>query len=95
MVPLMLVLLAVALAGGGCASLPPLEGRTASTALTDTADTRLGRAVAEAPRAKPFQSGQIPLANPKKAFAARVLLARAADRSLDVQYYIWHRDTTG
>ena len=32
---------------------------------------------------------------PQEAFAARVLLARAAERSLDVQYYIWHGDTTG
>ena len=29
------------------------------------------------------------------AFAARVLLAAAADKSLDVQYYIWHGDQTG
>ncbi len=29
------------------------------------------------------------------AFAARALLAAAAERSLDVQYYIWHGDQTG
>jgi cardiolipin synthase C len=29
------------------------------------------------------------------AFAARALLAEAADRTLDVQYYIWHHDITG
>jgi phosphatidylserine/phosphatidylglycerophosphate/cardiolipin synthase-like enzyme len=84
-----------ALAIEGCASLPPVDTRVASTALTDTDDTRLGRAIAEAPRARTGESGQIPLANPKEAFAARVVLARAAQRSLDVQYYIWHRDTTG
>jgi putative cardiolipin synthase len=89
------VALAAALAAVGCASLPPPEGRIGSTAISDTADTRLGRAIAEAPRARPGQSGQIPLSNPRKAFAARVVLARAADRSLDIQYYIWHRDTTG
>jgi putative cardiolipin synthase len=87
--------LAGALAAAGCASLPPLDGRVASTAITDTAGTRLGKAVAEAPASREGESGQIPLSNPKEAFAARVLLARAADRSLDVQYYIWHRDTTG
>ena len=32
----------------GCASLPPLIGRTETSALTDTAGTRLGRAVAPA-----------------------------------------------
>ena len=84
-----------ALAAGGCASLPPLDGRAASTAITDTAGTRLGKAVAAAAETREGESGQVALANPKEAFAARVLLARAADRSLDVQYYIWHRDTTG
>ena len=79
---------------GGCASLPPLEGRVASTAITDTSATRLGKAV-EKYGGRPGESGQIPLPDPRKAFAARVVLARAAERSLDVQYYIWHRDTTG
>jgi len=35
------------------------------------------------------------LANARDAFAARALLAKAAERSLDVQYYIWHKDLTG
>jgi putative cardiolipin synthase len=35
------------------------------------------------------------LAEGPDAFAARALLAAAAERSLDVQYYIWHNDTTG
>jgi putative cardiolipin synthase len=80
---------------GGCASLPPLNGRVTSTAITDTADTRLGQAVREAAAAKPDQSGIYPLNIPQDAFASRALLARAADRSLDVQYYIWHGDATG
>jgi cardiolipin synthase C len=36
-----------------------------------------------------------PLHAPRDAFAARVLLAAAAERSLDVPYYIWHGDATG
>src|SRR3546814_17377117 len=31
----------------------------------------------------------------RSAFAARILLARAAVRSLDIQYYIWHGDQPG
>src|SRR3546814_9973407 len=31
----------------------------------------------------------------RSAFAARILLARAAVRSLDIQYYIWHGDRSG
>lgn len=80
----------------GCAtSLPSLEGRTATTALTDTASTRLGRALADDVAAHPGKTAVHPLGKPRDAFAARVLLAAAADRSLDVQYYIWHGDQVG
>jgi putative cardiolipin synthase len=89
------LLLAVACALAGCSSLPKLDGRMTTTALTDTADTRLGRAVHAAATAHPDKSGIFPLGIPQDAFAARVVLARAAERSLDVQYYIWHGDTTG
>ncbi|WP_258240486.1 phospholipase D family protein [Pseudidiomarina homiensis] len=41
------------------------------------------------------ESGVIPLVDAREAFAARVLLARQAQRSLDVQYYIWRHDITG
>jgi cardiolipin synthase C len=89
------VLLVVSLALSGCASLPPLDGRTASTALAATADTRLGSAVSAAARDREDESGIYALPQGKDAFAARVVLARAAERSLDVQYYIWHTDVTG
>jgi putative cardiolipin synthase len=35
------------------------------------------------------------LANGQEAFSARVLLARQAQDSIDVQYYIWQKDATG
>jgi phosphatidylserine/phosphatidylglycerophosphate/cardiolipin synthase-like enzyme len=79
----------------GCASLPRSVDRPASTALTDTGSTRLGRAIAPLARANAGKNGIHALDNARDAFAARVLLARAADRSLDVQYYIWHADTSG
>ena len=88
-------LLVATMALGGCASLPPLDGRTASTALTATADTRLGKVVSAAARDREDESGTYALRQGKDAFAARVVLARAAERSLDVQYYIWHTDITG
>ena len=87
-----------ALALTGCASLPRLDGRAPSAAMTDTAATRLGRAVAAAATAATAAagaSGIYALEKPLEAVAARVVLARAAERSLDVQYYIWHGDTTG
>ncbi|HMA17125.1 MAG TPA: phospholipase D-like domain-containing protein, partial [Thermoanaerobaculia bacterium] len=62
---------------------------------SDTGDTRLGRGINPRVAAHPGQSGIYALPNAQEAFAARVLLAKAADRTLDVQYYIWHRDMTG
>jgi putative cardiolipin synthase len=79
----------------GCTGLPSLEGRSASRALEDTAGTRLARAIAPHVAAHPAKTGIYALSAPLDAFAARVLLAAAADKSLDVQYYIWHGDQTG
>ncbi|HEY7238522.1 MAG TPA: phospholipase D family protein [Burkholderiales bacterium] len=79
----------------GCASLPHDVDRSPSRALTDTGATRLGRALAPLVAAHPGKSGIHALDDARDAFAARVLLARAAERSLDVQYYIWHADTSG
>ncbi len=66
-----------------------------STALKDTADTRLGGAATSLAAAHPGESGVYPLLDSRDAFAARALLARAAERSLDVQYYIWKDDLSG
>jgi len=79
----------------GCASLPPPEGRTATTALADTSETRLGRALAAGIAANLGKTGVYPLREGTDAFAVRVLLATAAERSLDAQYYIWHGDQVG
>ena len=43
----------------------------------------------------PARSGVHLLPDPRDAFAARVLLARRAERMLDLQYYIWTRDRSG
>ena len=79
----------------GCAGLPSGVDRQPSRAYVDTGDTRIGRALAEAVAAHPGKTGVLPLLSGREAFAARMILARAAERSLDVQYYIWHADTTG
>ena len=79
----------------GCAALPSLEGRVASSVITDTDGTRLGMAIVPLAAQHPGVSGIYPLADGRDAFAARALLAAAAERSLDVQYYIWHKDITG
>jgi putative cardiolipin synthase len=79
----------------GCASLPSLDDRTETAVLADTAGTRLGRAVAAEVAANPGMTGIHSLPEAHGAFAARAVFAAAADRSLDVQYYIWHGDQVG
>ena len=78
-------------------ALPPMPERPASEALDakQTAQTSLGKAIAPQLLKHPGQSGIHPLSDPLDAFAARMLLARGAERSLDVQYYIWRGDQTG
>jgi putative cardiolipin synthase len=78
-----------------CNALPPLEGRTPSCALTDTAGTRLGRGASPPVAAHPGLSGIYAMPDATDAFAARYLLASAAERTLDVQYYIWRDDLSG
>ena len=82
------------LAATACAGLPAGPDRPPSRALADTADTRLGRALAAAVAANRGMSGIHALADGRDAFAARGVLARAAERSLDVQYYIFRGDVT-
>src|SRR6187549_1013174 len=80
---------------GGCQTLPTDVARVPSTSFADTSGTPLGRAIADRAAANPGKSGIYPLPDGRDAFAARVLLAQAAERSLDLQYYIWRDDTTG
>ena len=45
--------------------------------------------------ANPGKTGIHAFPDPYDAFAARVVLAAATEKSLDVQYYIWHGDQVG
>ncbi|SFT97907.1 phospholipase D family protein [Halomonas saccharevitans] len=92
---LLLVLVLLALLGG--CTLPSLEGRLESLALDEaqSRDTSLGEGLAPSVDAHPGLSGIYPLDRPIDAFAARMVMAHAAERTLDVQYYIWHPDITG
>ena len=78
-------------------SLPSLEGRPESMALTpaDIAQTSLGRSLIPLQAAHGSHSGFHLLSDPKDAFAARAMLCRTAEKTLDVQYYIWKPDITG
>ncbi|WP_229332912.1 phospholipase D family protein [Halomonas sp. KAO] len=81
---------------GGC-TLPSLEGRSMTRALPleQARDTTLGELVRDRVDRHPERSGIYPLSDAYEAFAARMLLAEAAEQTLDLQYYIWHNDTAG
>lgn len=78
-----------------CASLPPQSSRTPSYAFTQTTDTRLSKAFASSEAIHPGENAFHLLSDGMNALVARVVLSETADRSLDLQYYIWHDDLTG
>ena len=84
----------IALAAG-CASLPPTPDKPLSTAFDRPESTAVGAVVAAAAAEHPGTSGFGLLASGRGAFTARVALTELAERSLDLQYYIWESDTTG
>lgn len=90
-----LLVLLPAMLLAGCVGMPSLDGRSVSRAYGDTSGTPLGMAVAPLVAAHPGQSGVYALEDGRDAFAARAVLANAARRSLDIQYYIWRNDITG
>ena len=59
------------------------------------AGTPLDRAISPLTSARPEEAGIVILSDNLDAFAVRAATARAAGRSLDLQYYIWHADFTG
>ncbi|KAF0805932.1 phospholipase D [Alcanivorax xiamenensis] len=81
----------------GCARLPSLDGRTDTVALPPeyARTSTMGKIVTPLAEAHPGKSGIHALADAREAFAARMLLADAAEHTLDIQYYIWHADITG
>ena len=73
----------------------PDNPRTVSTAFEDPASTRLGQFFGPAADAHPGLSGFSLLSHGREAFIVRLALADLAERSLDMQYYVWDGDTTG
>ncbi len=91
------LLLVVMLAAGGCAGLPPGADfpRTPSAALASPEETRIGALFAGQAREHGGNSGFRILSVGVDGFLTRVQMIAAAERTLDVQYYIFHGDETG
>lgn len=88
-----------AVAGGfvaitGCTTLRADVKREESRAIV-AGDTRLARAFAAPLAAHPGRSGVAILEDGPLAWLSRVALADVAERSIDVQYYIYEDDRTG
>jgi len=76
-------------------TLPQRTEVASSVALIAPVDGALAESLQPIVSQHPGKSGVMALPHGTGAFAARVLLARAAKRSIDAQYYIWHDDLTG
>jgi putative cardiolipin synthase len=89
----LLVLASLLLAG--CATVPRDIPRPPSVAFQDHESTALGQRIAKDAAGRPGQSGFSLMRYGHPAYTARIALADLAQKSIDVQYYIWEADATG
>ena len=93
--------LAIALLGSllslltGCATLPDDLGQSYSESWPKPGETLLGSIVEEAAPEGSGLSGVELLAQPDRAFQTRFAVASLAQKSLDLQYYLWKGDLAG
>ena len=80
---------------GQATGIRPRYPRAVSTAFEDFASTRLGQFFVPTSDDPPGLSGFSLLSHGREAFIVRLALADLAERSLDMQYYMWDGDTTG
>ena len=80
----------------GCAALPSDVQRPVTTALENNSNTRLGKdVVARAAAASTRNdSGFALVGSAELAFTSRMMLIKAAEKTLDLQYYAVHADDT-
>ncbi|WP_206999553.1 phospholipase D-like domain-containing protein [Trinickia mobilis] len=90
-------LLLLATLAASCATRPPANSldRPIAHALPASADTPLSEALAPLEKTHPGESGFVLLPRGAEALQMRVALARAATKTLDMQYYIADEDNTG
>src|SRR4051794_20420047 len=81
--------------GAGCAHLPDRPVLPSETTPPPSQDAALDQVLAAAETEHPGDSGFRLVIEGTEAFALRAHSAQLAQRSLDVQTYIWHADATG
>lgn len=78
-----------------CSSLPTDFDSVDSHAYTDTAQTTLGKIAAQVTGDRPEDSTMYLVSEGTEAFLTRMVLLSMAERSVDVQYFIWKSDLIG
>lgn len=89
-----LILLGIFLLSG-CSRLPENYPRTPSIAYKNYKSTQMGRLFEKEAVKHPGKSGFKLIPYGQDAFTARIAMARLAQKSLDLQYYLWHSDSVG
>ena len=80
----------------GCqAPAPPIWESSTALDISEANQTKLGLAIAARSAENSEFSGIYTLGDSRNAFASRILLTESAEKSLDIQYYIWRKDITG
>jgi len=90
-----ILLLLLATAFSGCATVSFDEHKTYSETLTDMGNTRLGREVSRWVDEHGGLSGFYPLNQGMDALGVRLRLAEIAEKSIDLQYFLMKEDTAG
>ena len=78
-----------------CTGLPKKYNATTTTAFTHYKSTKLGRIFKRETKRHPGKSGFKLIPYGQDAFTARIAMARMAQKSLDLQYYLWKSDMVG
>jgi len=97
MMPVRLTLLfSACLLLAGCATTIPRDyERPVSSAFTEPGETELGRFFQSEMAAHPGKSGVVLVPTGEWGFRVRAGLSNQAEKTIDVQYYIWETDTAG
>lgn len=78
-----------------CAQLPVNFEANPSYVITGTKNTQLGKKAKKTLGENTHQSKMLLLSDGVDAYVSRVSLLYAAEKTIDVQYYIWHSDLVG
>ena len=79
----------------GCSTLPTDYPRPESHALEKPEQTKAGAKINRLAKQHSGKSGFAILRHGRPAFTSRIAMAGTAEKTLDLQYYIWESDSTG